>query len=54
MALTEYWVIGTNRETLVVVYERRFVIQADAEAHRADMAARFPADVYHVQRVSCI
>lgn len=50
MALVNYWVIGTNRETLVVVYERKFVLEKDARLHRADLAARFPSDVYHVQR----
>lgn len=52
MALVNYWVIGTNRDTLVVVYERKFVLQKDATAHRDDMEARFPADTYHVQRES--
>lgn len=50
MALIDYWVIGTNRETLVVVYERRFVLFSDAKAHRDDMAKRFPEDEYHVQQ----
>jgi hypothetical protein len=50
MALINYWVIGTHRETLVVVYERKFVLLKDAQAHRADMAERFPSDDYHVQK----
>lgn len=50
VALINYWVIGTNRETLVVVYERKFVRVTDAKMHRDDMEARFPADIYHVQR----
>jgi hypothetical protein len=50
VALVNYWVIGTNRETLVVVYERRFVKQRDAEQNQKDMATRFPADVYDVRQ----
>ena len=50
MALVDYWVIGTNRETSIVVYERRFVRVRDAQAHRADMEKRFPEDVYHIQQ----
>ena len=50
MALVNYWVIGTHRETRVVLYERKFVLAADALAHRADLEQRFPEDEYHVQR----